>query len=235
MIFQGNYEAAVYSRAAATNWSSEVVQGRKVLLIEHDSALCALIILKDFVANPALGSIASFDPTRPYAAATVQDDKGKDIEVPVIGCCAPPTEQRALEWWLILEAAIWRLADLCKVESEMLAVSDPRWTADNVGAMTIRVVGESNVESIITSAPLASWVTEHDESARAAAAIFSAAVAFVNVRAGVASTLTADQTAQAQIAIAGLSKEQKKVQYMARVRAALTAAGVVVGAWMLGK
>ncbi len=236
-LFAQNSERTVYSRNAAAQWMVSAGTGAKVLLVEHDSILISLMVLADYVAKPELGELATsggtvLDP--PYCSIEDTDADGKTVRVAAVGLYQRPMETEAAKWWDLIQAAIWRLADLAKFSADELALTDPRFVADTNDAVPVYVFGESNTESIITQSPANQWMTEDEQAVIAAVTVFTGAADWVSIRAGGSTRLNAQQTEALAEIMGKLGKEKEQIEYRARLKGTIVGAAILLLSWVIG-
>lgn len=228
-------EVIQYAPSAVIAWQNEAAT-RDVSLIEHDSAIVALLALRDYVARPrstgapsARASI-TVNPyaTVPYFDATANEGAGAWKAIPAVGIYPRPDTEQAAAWWDALDALVWRIADLTDEKPASGAVVPP---AD---ATPVAVFG-ADTDATVTMPGV--QFREHAETVRLVGTIAAGALAFAEQQAGGAA-LSAAQTASLTAA-AGvrdqLAKEHASVSSRGNMRAMGVLAVTTAGAWALSR
>lgn len=229
-------EVIQYAPSAVISWQNEA-QTREVSLCEHDSAIVALLALRDYVARPrstgAPSARASIivNPyaTVPYFDAQANNGAGAWVAIPAVGVYPQPSETEAQKWWDALDALVWRIADLTTENAATGAVVLP---AD---ATPVAVFGPDTDATVTMPGRK---FHENAETVRLVAPIAAGALAFAEQQARGAAALSAAQNAAISGALATrdlLAKERATVSTRGNWRAFGTLAVVAAGSYAVSR
>ena len=227
-------EVVRYSPSAAIAWQNNAAT-RPVTLIEHDSIIVGLLALRDWVARPdrAAVTLGATLRTRPYATVQWVDPAagGRLTTIPVVGLYPRPADATAARWWDALTALLQRLADLTTEEAAPSGAAEVP-----VDAVPVAVYADATEFTVTMPGR---QFREDAQTVAATQPLVAGATAYVEQRAGTVRAAGAP-SAEVQIAAAiplrdALARELVDVEARGNMRAWLSAAVVVAGAYFLGR
>lgn len=229
-------EVIQYSPSAVVSWQNEAA-ARDVSLIEHDSALVALLAIRDYVARPrstgapSARSSITVNPyaTVPYFDAAADSGRGQWRAIPAVGIYPRPDDATAARWWDALDALVWRIADLTTESAEERAAAVPS------DATPVAVFGP-DTDATVTMPGVK--FRENAESVRLVGPIAAGALAYAEQQARGAGSLSAAQTAAisaAETVRDQLAKEHEAVSARGNMRAVGVLAVSTAGAWAISR
>lgn len=225
------YEVVYIAPSAGVAWGNSALT-RPVTLVEHDTAIVSTLVWRDLIARPDLGppssrgSIAS----EPYLSVPWYNPRTKLYQrIAAPGLMPRPADANAARWYDALTALAWRLAD--RTTAEPAAGEQPLPT----DAAPVAIYGDAS-ELTITTPGL--QFRENAEDVRLLAPVVAGAAAFAEQRARqaarIATPLTAtelDAIARAEPIVSQLAKEREGLTYRGNLRAGITAAVLLGGAY----
>lgn len=214
-------EVVRYAQSAVIKWYSDAAT-RAVSVIEHDSIIVGLLVMRDFFGKPETmgppanrsGIVTNPYATVPYFNPDANNGAGAIQRIAAVGIYPDPGgDTEAAKWWRAIDAMIWRLADLTTEEPAAGAAVPPS------DAIPVAVFGDDRDATITTPGI---QFREHLETVRLMQPFTAGALIALDSDVLRTATTTAEQATARAAAVAvrdQLIKEREQVTARGSMRA----------------